>query len=300
MKVAAPAIEPQIRSALVPVLDSLPSPADFDRHILRNTPIDQIWAFINPLMLYGRHLGMKGDVVRMIQKDGPKLIHDEKALGLWNAVADMKSEYRGTEILQPSAVYRFFRAGSFGNRLYLALDNGKVASFDLPRQRRRDGLCIADYVAPLPTPEPNPAEMKDSVGMFLVTVGKGVRQLAESYKTRGDYLKSHIIQALALESAEGYAEHMHSMMRKMWGFADGPEMTMMDRFQARYRGKRYSFGYPACPRLDDQTLLFHCLGPNEIGVQLTEGFMMEPEASVSALAFHHPAASYFSVGARDE
>jgi 5-methyltetrahydrofolate--homocysteine methyltransferase len=73
-------------------------------------------------------------------------------------------------------------------------------------------------------------------------------------------------------------------------------MTLMDRFQAKYRGKRYSFGYPACPRLDDQGLLWKLIQPSEIGVQLTEGFMMDPEASVSALVFHHPAATYFSVG----
>ena len=73
-------------------------------------------------------------------------------------------------------------------------------------------------------------------------------------------------------------------------------MTMMERFQAKYHGKRYSFGYPACPRLDDQRPLFELLGPEELGVQLTEGFMMDPESSVSALVFHHPQATYFSVG----
>jgi 5-methyltetrahydrofolate--homocysteine methyltransferase len=73
-------------------------------------------------------------------------------------------------------------------------------------------------------------------------------------------------------------------------------MTMLDRFQARYRGKRYSPGYPACPALEDQTGIFKLLRPEEIGVNLTEGFMMEPEASVSALVFHHPDCTYFSVG----
>ena len=75
---------------------------------------------------------------------------------------------------------------------------------------------------------------------------------------------------------------------------------MMERFQAKYRGKRYSFGYPACPSLSDQTKLFQLLRPEEIGVHLTEGDMMEPEASVSAIAFHHPKASYFSVGTAGE
>lgn len=136
--------------------------------------------------------------------------------------------------------------------------------------------------------------------MFLVSVGQGIREKAEELKTSGDYLKSHIIQVLALESAEAYAELLHSQLRKTWGFPDAPDMTMMDRFQAKYRGKRYSFGYPACPRLDDQAILFSLLNPEEIGVQLTEGFMMDPEASVSALAFHHPAATYFSVGSTED
>jgi 5-methyltetrahydrofolate--homocysteine methyltransferase len=101
-----------------------------------------------------------------------------------------------------------------------------------------------------------------------------------------------------MESAEAYAELLHAQLRHAWGFPDAPEMTMMERFQAKYRGKRYSFGYPACPKLDDQSTLFKLLKPEEIGVQLTDGFMMDPEASVSAIVFHHPQATYFSVGHR--
>ena len=82
----------------------------------------------------------------------------------------------------------------------------------------------------------------------------------------------------------------------MWGFEDAPNMTMMDRFQAKYRGKRFSPGYPACPVLDDQAQIFKVLKPQDIGVELTDGFMMDPEASVSAVVFHHPAAIYFGIG----
>ena len=106
----------------------------------------------------------------------------------------------------------------------------------------------------------------------------------------------YVLQALALETAEAFAEHLHSKIRGMWGFSDAPEMTMMERFQAKYRGKRYSFGYPACPVLDDQSKLFSLLKPQDIGVELTEGFMMDPEASVSAIVFNHPACTYFGVG----
>ena len=114
-------------------------------------------------------------------------------------------------------------------------------------------------------------------------------------KERGEFLKCHAIQALAIETAEAAAEWIHRRMREMWGFVDSDELTMKDRFRARYRGKRYSFGYPACPELAAQTDLFRLLEPQTIGVELTDGFMMDPEASVSALVFHHPDARYFSI-----
>jgi 5-methyltetrahydrofolate--homocysteine methyltransferase len=87
-----------------------------------------------------------------------------------------------------------------------------------------------------------------------------------------------------------------SRIREDWGFADPAAMTMQERFTSRYRGKRYSFGYPACPNLDDQVGLFQLLRPEEIGVELTEGMMMEPEASVNAMVFHHPDCAYFTGG----
>ncbi len=86
---------------------------------------------------------------------------------------------------------------------------------------------------------------------------------------------------------------LHARLRTLWGFPDPPELTLEDKFKARYRGLRVSFGYPACPNLADQAILWRLLRPEEIGVTLTEGWMMDPEASVSALVFHHPEAKYF-------
>jgi 5-methyltetrahydrofolate--homocysteine methyltransferase len=85
------------------------------------------------------------------------------------------------------------------------------------------------------------------------------------------------------------------VIRQRWGFPDPPELTRNGLFQARYRGKRYSFGYPACPDLSDQVTLFRLLDGRKIGVELTDGFMMDPEASVSAVVMHHPQAKYFAV-----
>lgn len=130
--------------------------------------------------------------------------------------------------------------------------------------------------------------------LFVTTAGEGVRARAEEAKAKGEFLLAHAIQALAIESAEGAAEWLHRRIREDWGFPDSPTLTMQERFTSRYRGKRYSFGYPACPNLDDQAGLWQLLRPEEIGVQLTEGMMMEPEASVSALVFHHPDCAYFT------
>ncbi len=137
---------------------------------------------------------------------------------------------------------------------------------------------------------------RDHVALFVVTAGEGVRERAEEAKRDGRFLEAHALQALAIESAEGCAEWLHRRLREDWGFPDSPGMTMQERFTSRYRGKRYSFGYPACPNLEDQQGIWKLLRPEEIGVELTEGLMMDPEASVSALVFHHPDCAYFTAG----
>jgi 5-methyltetrahydrofolate--homocysteine methyltransferase len=114
-------------------------------------------------------------------------------------------------------------------------------------------------------------------------------------KGAGDYLDSHLLQALALELAEATAEFLHKRIRTSWGVIDDPAFTLKQLYNAEYHGIRVSFGYPACPELADQQKLFTLLAPESIGVQLTEGDMMDPEASVSALVFHHPQGRYFDV-----
>ena len=162
-------------------------------------------------------------------------------------------------------------------------------TFQFGRQAAGDRLCLSDYVL-------ETGNERDHVGLFVVTAGNGVRDRAEAAKQRGEFVLSHILHALALETAEGAAEWVHRHLRAEWGFPDPETMTMRERWSARYRGKRYSFGYPACPDLEDQQGIWRLLNPDDIGVQLTDGFMMEPEASVSALVFHHPDCSYFAIG----
>ncbi|MEQ1876994.1 MAG: methionine synthase [Bdellovibrionia bacterium] len=284
--------ETALRSRDVEILTELPPPPDCDRHVIRNIPIEAVWRYINPLMLYTRHLGVKGRFAKMWEAGQLAELKstDEgvKALKIFDAVENVKAEYRS--LLVPKSVYQFFAAQGEGNSIILSNANGKLASISFPRQRRAEGLCLSDYLSPVSSGK------QDSIALFAVTVGENIRDTAIRLKDNGEYLKSTILQILAMESAEALAELLHAQLRTHWGFPDPLGMTMTERFQAKYRGKRYSFGYPACPDLNNQGILFDLLRPGEIGIELTEGFMMDPEASVTALAFHHPQAVYFSVG----
>ena len=297
---AVEAAAPATRSREVEPLPSVPEAPYWDRRVDRTVPIDIPWRYVNPRMLFGRHLGLRGSVLRQLEEGDLAALRKtdagRKALELKESVDALKQEIRTKKLLSPKAVWQFLPAESEGNALHVLSPDRKTrrASFEFPRQARENGLCLADYVNPKGA---GPGIAPDHIAGFVVTAGEGVREQAERWKNEGHYLKSHLLQALALETAEGYAEYLHAQIRGLWGFADDPDVKMLSLFQARYRGKRYSFGYPACPRLDDQAILFELLQPQEIGVQLTDGFMMDPEASVSAIAFHHPEASYFSVGA---
>jgi 5-methyltetrahydrofolate--homocysteine methyltransferase len=270
---------PKVRTDL-----PIPKVTYLDRKVRLVPDLHEVWSYINPFMLYGRHMGFRGDFEkRFVERDA-------KAVELYESMEEVKRE--AEEFLKPRAAWQFFEAESDGEAMHLFVpgDAQPVHTFRFPRQRVGDFLCLSDYVLP-------PLDGKrDHIALFVVTAGEGVRERSERAKNEGYYFKSHGMQALAIESAEACAEWLHRRIREDWGFPDPPELTMAQRFTSRYRGKRYSFGYPACPNLEDQAGIWKLLRPEDIGVQLTDGFMMDPEASVSALVFHHPDSTYFSVG----
>src|SRR5713101_3095628 len=259
----------------------VPRPPDLDLHMLRRVPLTHIYPYLTLQMLLGKHLGVKGAVQRLLAEG------DAKTLEINGTIEELKREVVEQGWLEANALYRFFEARSAGDDLILYRDGRETARFSFPRQRGGERLCLADYARDAASPEP------DYVALFAVTCGKRVRELAERWKEEGEYLRSHAIQALAIELAEALAEMLHTRLRTQWGFPDPPGLPMEDRLKAHYRGLRVSFGYPACPNLADQRILFDLLEPSQIGLGLTEGFMMDPEASVSALVFHHPEAKYF-------
>jgi 5-methyltetrahydrofolate--homocysteine methyltransferase len=232
-------------------------------------------------MLYGKHLGLRGLVSKLLEEG------DRKALELREVVGELQRRAVAEGLLHARGVYQWYRARAAGDRLALYEASGNaLGEFDFPRQADGDRLCLADFVR---------EDVDDYVAMFAVTCGEGVRERAEAWRKQGDYLRSHVLQALAIESAEAFAEMLHARLRTLWGFPDSPELTVADKLKGRYRGLRVSFGYPACPNLADQVTLWKLLRPEVVGISLTEGLMMDPEASVSALVFHHPDARYFKV-----
>ncbi|URN96887.1 MAG: methionine synthase [Candidatus Pristimantibacillus lignocellulolyticus] len=261
-------------------------PPDTDRHILRNIPLSQLMPYVNMQMLLGHHLGVKGQVDKLIEAG------DERTTQLKATVDSIYAQGMEEGFLEANGMYRFFPAQGSGNDIiiYDPEDHSKeIKRFSFPRQQVEPYLCLADYLKSVES------GIMDYVGFLVVTAGKGISKISSDFKDNGEYLKSHAVQACALETAEGLAEKLHHIMRDVWGYPDPPEMTMKKRFGARYQGIRVSFGYPACPNLEDQGPLFELMKPEDIGVELTEGFMMEPEASVSAMVFAHPEAQYFNV-----
>jgi 5-methyltetrahydrofolate--homocysteine methyltransferase len=260
-------------------------PVAYVERKVRNVPdLSEVWGYINPFMLFGRHLGFRGNFEKALAE------HDTRAIELHQNMEEVKQQ--AAEFMKISAVWQFFEAERRGNSIALFApgESAPTHTFYFQRQRLGDKICLSDYVLP-------PANgARDHVALFVVTAGAGIRERSEAAKAAGSYLYSHGLQALAIETAEACAEWLHRRIREDWGFPDPPTIRMPDRFTSRYRGKRYSFGYPACPNLEDQAGIWMLLRPEEIGVHLTEGMMMDPEASVSALVFHHPDCNYFSIG----
>jgi 5-methyltetrahydrofolate--homocysteine methyltransferase len=263
---------------------AVPPAPDYDRHLLRNVPLGEVFAYINPIMLYGKHLGLRGQIDKLLAEK------DEKAIKLHETVEALKGEIVAQKLMSAHAVWRFFPCQANGDDLIIydpARPEVAIETLTFPRQPAGERLCLADYCRDADSGE------RDAIALFAVTCGIGVRDLSQRWKDAGEYLRSHALQAIAVEGAEGLAEWLHRRLRTAWGFPDPPTTTIHDVLKNKYQGVRVSFGYPACPNLADQRKLFALLRPEEISIELTDGDMMDPEASVSALVFHHPEAKYF-------
>ena len=195
------------------------------------------------------------------------------------------------DILKPQAVYGYWKAAGQGNDLILFDTDGstEIARFALPRQPKEDGECIADFVRDIDEAE------RDVIGLQIVTMGSRASDVARAWFEENRYQDYLYLHGLSVEMAEAMAEYVHKRIRAELGFAGEDEREMDKMLSQGYRGSRYSFGYPACPKLEDQVPLLSLLDAGRIGVTLSEEFQLDPEQSTSAIVILNPKAKYFSV-----
>src|SRR4051812_968174 len=197
------------------------------------------------------------------------------------------------DILRPQAIYGYWKCAGIGNDLVLFEEDGETEAcrFTLPRQPKQDGECIADFIRDI---EDGPRS-RDVIGLQVVTVGQKASDMARDWFEDNRYQDYLYLHGLSVEMAEAMAEYVHKRIRSELGFA-GEDDRDMDKMLAQgYRGGRYSFGYPACPKLEDQAPILSLLGAERIGLSLSEEFQLHPEQSTSAIVVLNPHAKYFSV-----
>ena len=187
-------------------------------------------------------------------------------------------------------MYGWWPCNSEGNDvvIYDADDVEKeIARYTFPRQSKRSKRCLSDFFKPV-------GEERDVIGMSCVTVGSEVSKRTRELFDNDEYTEYLYLHGIGVECAEGLAEYWHKQMRMEIGIADEDKPTPKELFAQGYRGSRYSFGYPACPEMDKQEVLFKLLEPERIGCSLTESWEIVPEQSTSAIIVHHPQAKYFN------
>ncbi len=263
----------------------VPIPPFWGAKIVDSIPVKALIPYLNEQMLFTFHWGFK--------KAGKTL--DE----YWKWVeTDVKpilkrllEECERENILQPKAAYGFFKCASKGNSLLIFDDSGKkqVGQLDLPRQGKEGGICVADFFRDVDAGE------RDVLAMQVVTAGQKVADVAREWFAESRYQDYLYLHGLGVEMAESSAEYIHKKIRSELGFGHEDDRDVKKMLKQGYRGSRYSFGYPACPRLEDQALLMSLLGAERIGVELSEEFQLHPEQSTSAIVVHHPQAKYFNI-----
>ncbi|HLB95172.1 MAG TPA: methionine synthase, partial [Nitrospiria bacterium] len=209
----------------------LPHPPDFELHVLEDAPLGEIFALINPVMLYGKHLGLRGSLEKLLSEK------DETARELHATVEAFKAEAIRKKFITAQGIWRFFPCQSQEDDLLLYDPTGGdrvIETFHFPRQPSGERLCLSDYCRDVSSGE------MDSVALFVITCGRGVRKLAQEWKESGEYLRSHLLQAVAIEGAEGLAEWLHRKIRADWGFPDPVGFSVQDLFKKKYRGVRVS------------------------------------------------------------
>lgn len=264
---------------------AIPTPPFWGARVIEKVSLKTLVPYLNERMLYQLQWGYR--------KQGRTL--DEFKVWARQELRPIMTRMLETcardAILTPQAVYGYWKAAAEGNDLILFGEDGihEVARFTLPRQSQQDGVCVADFVRDVTASE------RDVIGLQVVTMGSRATEVALEWFEGNRYQDYLYLHGIGVEMTEALAEYVHLTIRAELGFGDQDARDTEALLQQGYRGSRYSFGYPACPRLEDQEPLLRLLDAGRIGVVLSEGSQLHPEQSTSALVLHHPKARYFSV-----
>src|ERR1700682_5203755 len=283
------------RSPVVGDAPNIPTPPFWGVRVRKDFDLREIFQYINETALFKNQWQLK----TASQQDYLRL-GEEKFRPIKKQLAE---EIIASGVFEPKVVYGYFPCQSEGNDVVVYEpeqdkddhrghrgSQRELIRFTFPRQREGRKLCISDFFAA------KSSGKMDVIGLSLVTIGSKASIETQRLFEAGEYTKYLYLHGLGVETAEALAEYHHKIMRKELGIAGEDSPHIRDLFHQKYRGSRYSFGYPACPNLEDQTKLFALLHPEEnVGVKLTTGFLLEPEQSTSAIVVHHPQAKYFVV-----
>jgi 5-methyltetrahydrofolate--homocysteine methyltransferase len=263
----------------------IPVPPFWGSRVVESVPLDDVFAYINEVALIrGQWQVRKG---KMNEEEYRQLLETR----VHPELAALKSRVKQEGLLQPKVVYGYFPGQSSGDDLIIYEEDRKTerVRFTFPRQKGDRHLCLADYFAS------RESRRMDVVAFQLVTMGRvASAHSARLYEGNNykDYLYFH---GLSVESAEALAELWHKRVREELGIAARDAVEVRRLFSQGYQGSRYSFGYPACPNLEDQVKLFRLLDGAKIGVALTDEYSLDPEQSTNAIIVHHPDARYFNI-----
>lgn len=263
----------------------VPTPPFWGARLIENVPLQNLAGFLNETMLYQFHWGYR--------KQG-KSIDEFKA---WAAkelrpiAQSMLKRCADEGILRAQGVYGYWKAASDGDAVVVFDQDGttELTRFAFPRQARDGGLCIADFFRPVSDPQ------RDVIGLQVVTMGQHASEVARQWFEANKYQDYLYLHGLSVEMAEAMAEYVHKRIRAELGFAAADAADMDKLLKQEYQGSRYSFGYPACPNVEDQKQLLALLGAERVGITLSDEFQLEPEQSTSAIVCLHPQAKYFTV-----
>jgi 5-methyltetrahydrofolate--homocysteine methyltransferase len=274
------------RSPGLPKAPDVPVPPFLGSRVRTDYDMKEVFGYLNELTLFSTQWQFRKGGVKVADYEGQ--IRDTAR----PALERLKELCLKENILRPAAAYGFFPAASDGTTLTVFEDDHVTpkTSFDFPRQDHGDYLCLSDYVEPA-----RDGRAADYVGFMAVTMGHEVTRVAKQWYDAGEYMDYMFLHGLGVESAEALAEFFHRELRREWGIGGDDAQDVRKLFKKHYRGCRYAFGYPACPRLEDQAQLFTLIEPGRIGLELSEQFQLEPEQSTTAIVLHHPKAKYFNV-----